>query len=114
RYDGPAHGVDRGRAIAVDAAGNVYVAGTQTTTNGSTEIVLIKYVELTSIRLEAGGNVRLNFLGSPGQSCRFQASANMGTWSDIGNGVVDAGGIAMFLDTNAAGFPTRFYRMVSP
>jgi hypothetical protein len=40
REDGPAHGTDRATAIAVDGAGNVYVAGSQTKTNGVIDLFL--------------------------------------------------------------------------
>ena len=43
RYNGPGNGDDEGNAIAVDANGNVYVAGYETTAAGGTEMVLIKY-----------------------------------------------------------------------
>lgn len=43
RYDGPAHGNDYPRALAVDDSGNFYVAGDSPGTDGFEDIVLIKY-----------------------------------------------------------------------
>jgi hypothetical protein len=114
QYDGPAHRVDEARAIAVDASGAVYVAGTQTTTNGSIETVLIKYADLTNIELLPGGTAVLHFVGTAGAPCRLQASTDLADWSDVRNGVVGSDGIARFEDTNAPASLTRFYRMVSP
>jgi len=114
RYDGPAHGLDEGRAITVDASGAVYVAGTQTATNGSIETVLIKYVDLTNIELLPSGIAVLRFAGTAGAPCRLQASTDLADWSDLRNGVVGNDGIARFEDTNAPASLTRFYRMVSP
>jgi hypothetical protein len=114
RYDGPAHGFDEASAIVVDPAGAVYVAGTQTTTNGSIETVLIKYVDLTNIELLPGGTAVLRFVGTAGAPCRLQGSTDLADWSDVRNGVVGSDGIARFEDTNAPASLTRFYRMVSP
>jgi hypothetical protein len=41
-YDGPSHGDDAGKDIAVDAAGNVFIVGTATSAKG-TDITTIKY-----------------------------------------------------------------------
>jgi hypothetical protein len=43
RYDGPAHAWDAARAIAVDAAGNVYVTGVSTSPRGGKDIATVKY-----------------------------------------------------------------------
>ena len=43
RYDGPANGFDHFRALALDGAGNVYVAGETTISAGNTDFVTIKY-----------------------------------------------------------------------
>jgi len=42
RYDGPAHGSDRGFAMALDAAGNIYVTG-QSWRDTKTDIATVKY-----------------------------------------------------------------------
>ena len=45
RYDGPAHGVDRPAAIAVDDPGNIYVTGVSDNsfTSGDTSYATVKY-----------------------------------------------------------------------
>ncbi|HZM06772.1 MAG TPA: hypothetical protein VFC44_27535, partial [Candidatus Saccharimonadales bacterium] len=111
RYDGPGHGDDVGNAIAVDAACNVYVAGYETETNGSTEMVLIKYSPIT-LQRQSNGTILLQTYGSPGQSFDFQASANLQTWLDLGATVADTNGLVQFADTNAPSFNYRFYHTV--
>jgi hypothetical protein len=43
RYDGPGHGDDRVKALAVDAGGNVYVTGDSPGEGGKAESVTLKY-----------------------------------------------------------------------
>jgi len=43
RYDGPAHSEDAGRAMGIDAAGNIYVCGSSPGILGTWDITLIKY-----------------------------------------------------------------------
>jgi len=111
RYDGPGHGNDVGNALAVDNAGNVYVAGYETETNGSTEMVLIKYSPIT-LQRQPNGTILLQTYGSPGQSFDFQASANLQSWLDLGATMADTNGFVQFADTNAPSFNYRFYYTV--
>jgi hypothetical protein len=59
RYDGPAHGDDRVKALAGDAAGNVYVTGESVGPDGLGESVTIKYGPQGDLLWEARS-------GSPG------------------------------------------------
>src|SRR5262252_8382532 len=43
RYDGPAHGEDIARALAIDAQGNVYVTGESLSDETSMDFATIKY-----------------------------------------------------------------------
>ncbi len=84
RYDGPGHGDDRAVALAVDDAGNVYIAGTSRGTGSHTDFATVKYDSLgkqiwarrydgpghgddsvKAIALDASGNV-IVFGESPG------------------------------------------------
>jgi hypothetical protein len=114
RYDGPVHGDDQGAAIAVDAAGGVYVTGFSANTSGGYDLTTIKYAYLEAIRVLTNGHVRLQFFGTPGQDYRFQATTNFADWTELGSSLADTNGIYRWEDTNAPLFPQRFYRTVTP
>ena len=109
RYNGPGNGDDEGNAIAVDANGNVYVSGYETTTAGGTEFVTIKYAPTASIQKQTNGAFLLQEQGEPGEAFDFQASTNLQTWFDLGATNADTNGCVQFLDTNAPLFDYRFY-----
>jgi hypothetical protein len=108
RYNGPGNGNDAGNAIAVDSAGNVYVAGYETETNGSTGMVLIKY-SAVALQRQSNGNVILQAHGSPGEIFDLQASTDLQTWVNLGTNSADTNGFVQFDDTNAPSFNCRFY-----
>jgi hypothetical protein len=114
RYNGPGNGEDIATAIAVDAQGGVYVAGSSTTTNGLIDLVITKYAELQNIQVQTNNTVLLQFFGTPGQAYRFQSTTNFPNWQDIGTSTAEPNRIYSFIDTNAPGYPYRFYRTVSP
>jgi len=109
RYNGPGNGDDEGNAIAVDANGNVYVSGYETTAAGGTEFVTIKYAPTASIQKQTNGAFLLQEQGEPGEAFDFQASSNLQTWLDLGATNADTNGCVQFLDTNAPLFDYRFY-----
>jgi len=114
RYDGPAHGDDGALALAVGPQGEVYVSGYQTTTINLVELIIIKYSERASIQMQPDKTAALQFIGTPGQSNRVQATTDFLDWLDLGFSVGDTNGLLHFQDTNAPSFPFRFYRTVIP
>jgi hypothetical protein len=112
-YDGPAHGDDRGVAIAVNKVGDVYVAGYETVLGGGTQIVLVKYTS-QKIERHADGTIHLEYPGVTGQSYAFQATTDFSAWDVLGSSIADTNNIATFDDTNAPLYPSRFYRTFGP
>jgi hypothetical protein len=77
RYNGTGDGDDEGNAIAVDAIGNVYVTGYETTAAGGTEMVTIKYAPVASIQKQGNGSFLLQEQVEPGEALDFQASTDL-------------------------------------
>jgi hypothetical protein len=97
-----------GNAVAVDASGDVYVAGHEETASGGTEMVLIKYAPVGLQRL-ANGTVLLQAEGEAGESFLIQTSTNLQTWLNLGTISADTNGLVQFTDTNAPHFDWRYY-----
>jgi len=114
RYNGPFNGDDQATALAVDASGNVYVAGWSQASSNLLELVVIKYVELENIQWLSKGAVLLQFPAAPGQSVRFQASTNLTAWQDIATVIASPDCIARYTDTTVSQYPHRFYRLAVP
>jgi len=114
RYNGPAQLNDVATCMAVTPAGEVYVAGWSQSPSNLTELVIIKYSERASIQMQPDKTTALQFLGTPGQSNRVQATTDFLDWLDLGFSVAGPDGLLHFQDTNAPSFPFRFYRTVSP
>jgi streptogramin lyase len=108
RYSSPGGGNAVGNAIAVDNNGNVYVTGYDTTAQGGTEIVTIKYSPVT-LQRRSDGTVILQAQGSPGEAFNIEASADLLNWLDRGTVQADTNGLLQFNDTNAPNYPSRFY-----
>jgi hypothetical protein len=100
-----------GNAIAVDKNGNVYVAGCDTTSAGGTEMVLIKYSQVT-LQPQSNGSFLLQAQGAPGEDFMIEGSTDLETWLNLGTVVADGNGVAQFYDTNASNFNSRFYQTV--
>jgi len=109
RYNGPGNGNAAASAIAVDALGNVYVTGYDTTAAGGTEMVTIKYSPSPSGSLQTNGAFLLQTTGELGEIFDIQATTNFTNWLTLGTTNADTNGFLQFLDTNAPLFPNRFY-----
>ncbi len=110
-YTAPSGGNAVGNAIAVDNAGNVYVAGYEDTGAGGTEYVVIKYSPV-KLQKRADGSMLLQAQGYPGETFTIEASADLETWFGIGTATADTNGLMQFDDTNAPTLPARFYNTI--
>jgi len=106
--------------VTVDAAGSYSVVITNafgsTTSSNATLTVVTPLV--TSSTRNADGSVTLNCVGLPNTTTRIWASTNLTSpvfWQPIfTNNCTEADGTWQFIDTNAIGYPVRYYRFYTP
>ena len=65
---------------------------------------------LTALSYGADGTFQFELSSTTNTVFGIQASTNLANWVSIGSGTTDISGLLHFQDTNAAGFPSRFYR----
>ena len=68
----------------------------------------------TAVKHQPNGRVQLQFSAEPGRVYIVEASTNLVDWEKIGVAMDQGDGTFTFEDANAAQFPNRFYRLVSP
>jgi autotransporter-associated beta strand protein len=73
--------------------------------------------QLTAITALTNGVKQIEGLGLSNLTYTIQAASNLNpviTWTNLGSATANGSGMFMFTDTNAPGFPMRFYRAKSP
>ncbi len=69
---------------------------------------------LTAEGFETGSNFQFTLTSATNTGFGIQVSTNLMDWTSLGSGTTDVSGILIYVDTNAAGFPGRFYRAYWP
>lgn len=92
-----------------------FMAVTAYDTNGlesafSNEISVVPGLTRIQVHVAANRQAVLTLSGPIGHTYDIQATADLRTWTAIGNVTVGSGGSFDFTDTNAPIFPKRFYR----
>jgi len=93
-------------AVPTIASGKLYLGGTNSVT------VLGLSSKILSInRDRESGIVELTFISPRGGAAVLQVSEDLLSWSDLGFGTSTGMGTFTFIDSQAMGRPTRFYRV---
>ncbi len=70
--------------------------------------------QVRSLARQAGGNMRMQFVGTAGTSYAVEASTNLVDWEKIGPAIPQPDGTFTFVDNDSSKFSSRFYRIVQP
>lgn len=87
---------------------NVTVTNSSGSVSSAVANVIVQYVP--TLAMQPDHTVRLQLPAAAGTNYTIQASTDMKTWTALGT-VASSNGVVLFTDTNAASFPTRYYRL---
>jgi len=93
-------------AVPTIANGKAYVGGTN-----SFSVLGLRPKILSIQRENDSGIVHLIFVSPKGGAAVIQVSEDLVFWTDVGSGASSTAGTFTFTDSQAAGRPTRFYRL---
>jgi len=100
-----------------DGLYSVLVANSLGSATSSVAALTVVTPLVTSVNRNTNKNVTLNFVGLPSSTNRVWASTNLASqaaWQVLSTNVADTNGLWQFIDTNAIGYPARFYRYSMP
>ncbi len=105
--------------VTTQAAGlySVLVANSLGSATSSVASLTVVTPLVTSVNRNTNKNVTLNFVGLPSSTNRVWASTNLASqaaWQVLSTNIADTNGLWHFIDTNAIGYPARFYRYSTP
>jgi len=106
--------------VAPQSSGNYSVIITNAFGSITSSIASLSVVTplVTNIVKSTNGRVTLNFVGLPNATTRLWATTNLAlpaSWQPIfTNTTTSTNGTWQFTDTNAVGYPARFYRFSTP
>jgi probable HAF family extracellular repeat protein len=78
---------------------------------GPSASTAVQLAQFQSFELVSGGNVEMLFHGDPGSNYQIETSTNLVDWFRLGE-AQPRDGQFRFVDTNAANFDVRFYRVI--
>jgi hypothetical protein len=96
---------------------SVIVTNTYGRATGSVATLTVWLHSVTNIVRSTNGRVTLNFATLPNSTNRIWATTNLappGVWQVISTNIANTNGQWQFIDTNAVGYPMRYYRFSMP
>jgi len=100
-----------------DGLYSVLVANSLGSATSSVATLTVVTPLVTSVNRNTNKNVTLNFVGLPSSTNRVWATTNLASqaaWQVLSTNIADTNGLWHFIDTNAIGYPARFYRYSTP
>lgn len=85
-----------------------------TGTGGDLTFTTIAWPAITSVTLQAGPQLTLQFIGTPNTSYTLETSTNLVSWTVRSNCVMNPGGLFQFVESGVTNQPMRFYRLRWP
>lgn len=114
-FNGAWNETDMPAALAVDSAGNAYVAATSQGSGGNNDIVTLKYSAPIYLKFVnttgafTNNQYRLTLTGPPGSNAVISASTDLASWLPLVTNQL-TGGTLQFTDALTTNFSRRLYR----
>jgi hypothetical protein len=81
---------------------------------GMVSVTVTPALKINSIARQFSGNIVILFQGNSGSNYMMEGSADLLSWSNLGNLSEGNPGVFQFVDTGTAGVDKRFYRVLAP
>jgi hypothetical protein len=107
KYPGDA----RATSVALQGAGDVYLTGYMPTSDGGSELFVLKFTPAFKMEKLESGSLRLTYHIAPNEQLSLEATHDFSQWERVTTAQADGRGLVQLEDTNTMAWPARFYRI---